>query len=115
MVLQWLGAFGKISFSPAGCGGIVVGGICPAAFGLWGWDGRLSDRIMDFVCDPLFLLRLLSSLFRNAVTVMLWTLMGAGLVETIYGFGQLYGWFASGHSLYRLTGSFLTRGLIRDF
>ena len=41
-------------FSPAGCGGIVVGGICPAAFGLWGWDGRLSDRIMDFVCDPLF-------------------------------------------------------------
>ena len=46
---------------------------------------------------------------------MLWTLMGAGLVETIYGFGQLYGWFASGHSLYRLTGSFLTRGLIRDF
>ena len=44
----------KISFSPAGCGGIVVGGICPAAFGLWGWDGRLSDRIMDFVCDPLF-------------------------------------------------------------
>ena len=46
-----------------------------------------------------FLLRLLSSLCRNAVTVMLWTLMGAGLVETIYGFGQLYGRFASGDSL----------------
>lgn len=62
-----------------------------------------------------FLLRLLSSLFRNAVTVMLWTLMGAGLVETIYGFGQLYGWFASGHSLYRLTGSFFNPGPYSGF
>ena len=80
-------------------------------------DGMVGYRTELWILFVIlyFLLRLLSSLFRNAVTVMLWTLMGAGLVETIYGFGQLYGWFASGHSLYRLTGSFFNPGPYSGF
>ena len=35
-------------------------------FGLWGWDGRLSDRIMDFVCDPLFFIASAFFAFPNA-------------------------------------------------
>lgn len=80
-------------------------------------DGMVGYRTELWILFVIlyFLLRLLSSLCRNAVTVMLWTLMGAGLVETIYGFGQLYGWFASGHSLYRLTGSFFNPGPYSGF
>ena len=80
-------------------------------------DGMVGYRTELWILFVIlyFLLRLLSSLCRNAVTVMLWTLMGAGLVETIYGFGQLYGRFASGHSLYRLTGSFFNPGPYSGF
>lgn len=80
-------------------------------------DGAIGYRTELWILFVMlyFLLRLLSSLCRNAVAVMLWTLMGAGLVETIYGFGQLYGWFASGHSLYRLTGSFFNPGPYSGF
>ena len=39
-----------------------------------------------------------------------WSLMFFGMVETVWGMRQLYGFTASGHSHYALTGSFFNPG-----
>lgn len=57
-----------------------------------------------------FVFRLLMSVHRRALQIMEAVFMLAVLTEGIYGFCQLYGWAASGHALYRLTGSFFNPG-----
>ena len=55
-------------------------------------DGMVGYRTELWILFVIlyFLLRLLSSLCRNAVTVMLWTLMGAGLVAVSYTHLDVY-------------------------
>ncbi len=62
-----------------------------------------------------FILRVLFSLYDGALKVVLLTFIGAVGVECIWGAGQLYGGVASGHALYRLTGSFFNPGPYAGF
>lgn len=62
-----------------------------------------------------FVLRLLLSLHPGALRVVLLTFMGAVGIECVWGIGQLFGGFASGHVLYRLTGSFFNPGPYAGF
>lgn len=57
-----------------------------------------------------FIFRLLASLHRQSLQLMLSVFMLAVVVEIIYGACQLYGGASSGHALYRLTGSFFNPG-----
>ena len=47
---------------------------------------------------------------RWITRLFVWLLIALGTAEALYGFGQLMGLWPSGHSLYRLTGSFYNPG-----
>ena len=47
---------------------------------------------------------------RWITRLLVWLLIALGTAEALYGFGQLMGLWPSGHSLYRLTGSFYNPG-----
>ena len=48
-------------------------------------------------------------------TVLTWLLILAGVIETVWGLCQVYGYTASNHSLYALTGSFYNPGPYSGF
>ena len=48
-------------------------------------------------------------------TVLTWLLILAGAIETVWGLCQVYGYTASNHSLYALTGSFYNPGPYSGF
>ena len=48
-------------------------------------------------------------------TVLTWLLILAGGIETVWGLCQVYGYTASNHSLYALTGSFYNPGPYSGF
>ncbi len=48
--------------------------------------------------------------FPNFFTYLSWSLIFSGAIEAVWGMRQLYGFAASGHSRYALTGSFFNPG-----
>lgn len=70
------------------------------------------DRFLFVIqlCTFWFILRILVHFFPVLKTGMPYLILLAGLVEAIWGLGQLYDFFPSQHVLYRTTGSFLNPG-----
>lgn len=62
-----------------------------------------------------FSLRILTMHFPFTKKLFSGCLIALGCIEAIWGIGQLYGWWASNHSLYRLTGSFYNPGPFSGF
>jgi hypothetical protein len=74
---------------------------------------NLSPDCFLFViqlCTFWFILRILVHFFPILKTGMPYLILLAGLVEAIWGLGQLYGYFPSKHALFKTTGSFLNPG-----
>ena len=70
------------------------------------------DRFLFVIqlCTFWFILRILVHFFPVLKTGMPYLILLAGLVEAIWGLGQLYGYFPSKHALFKTTGSFLNPG-----
>ena len=70
------------------------------------------DRFLFVIqlCTFWFILRILVHFFPLLKTGMPYLILLAGLVEAIWGLGQLYGYFPSKHALFKTTGSFLNPG-----
>ena len=74
---------------------------------------NLSPDCFLFViqlCTFWFILRILVHFSPILKTGMPYLILLAGLVEAIWGLGQLYGYFPSKHALFKTTGSFLNPG-----
>lgn len=74
--------------------------------GQWVWFDKAA--IIASACILLSIL--LSRKSLELVTAVIWVLIVLGGVEAIWGLRQLYGFTASGHSRYALTGSFFNPG-----
>jgi O-antigen ligase len=70
------------------------------------------DRFLFVIqlCIFWFVLRILVHFFPILKTGLPYLILLAGLVEAIWGLGQLYGYFPSKHPLFKTTGSFLNPG-----
>ncbi|MFT4073247.1 MAG: O-antigen ligase family protein, partial [Dysgonamonadaceae bacterium] len=88
------------------------------AFCLWGicrtycLTGGFSLRLQLFFMAWVFYVvcRILFSQMRCAETGILLGLASIGLVEAVWGTGQLHGYYFSQHALFRTTGSFYNSG-----
>src|SRR5690554_5078299 len=57
-----------------------------------------------------FFLRICFSLFHPLIKFTAYIILLIGLIEAIWGLGQLYNYFPSGHALFKTTGSFFNSG-----
>ena len=57
-----------------------------------------------------FFLRICFSLFNPLIKFTAYIILLIGLIEAIWGLGQLYNYFPSGHALFKTTGSFFNSG-----
>lgn len=74
--------------------------------GQWVWFDKAA--IIASVCTLLSIL--LGKRALELTTTVMWALIVLGGIEAIWGLRQLYGFTASGHSRYALTGSFFNPG-----
>ena len=83
----------------------------------YNYRGNLSPDCFLFViqlCTFWFILRILVHFFPILKTGMPYLILLAGLVEAIWGLGQLYGYFPSKHAFSKLPARFSIRVLMAD-
>lgn len=99
---QWVAVMALLSLV------LVVHPELPAdeTIGQWVWFDKAA--IIASVCILLSIL--LGKRALKLTTTVTWALIVLGGIEAIWGLRQLYGFTASGHSRYALTGSFFNPG-----
>lgn len=103
-ILQWIAAVAPLSLVAVSHSTLPAG----ETVGQWVWFDKMA--IASSVC---ILLSLLPFSKKPAVPfcgAVSWALIAFGGIEAVWGLRQLYGFTASGHSLYALTGSFFNPG-----
>lgn len=76
--------------------------------GQWVWFDKASFLSVGCILLAFFLMSQKCSFMF--VSIISWALVVLGGIEAIWGIRQLYGFTASGHSMYALTGSFFNPG-----
>lgn len=102
--LLWIAALSSLSLVCFVSSSLLTG----ETIGQWVWFDKASFLSAGcvlpafFIMSPRYVFRLDS--------IVSWALVVLGGIEAIWGIRQLYGFTASGHSLYALTGSFFNPG-----
>lgn len=76
--------------------------------GQWTWFDKTAVAVV--LCTLLFVVLWRKRILLSLASVVSSSLIVLGFIEAIWGLRQLYGFAASGHSLFALTGSFFNPG-----
>lgn len=79
----------------------------------YNYENHLAQESLFHIillCILWFLCRILFKLFPFLLQYFSFLILAVGLIEAVWGLGQLYGCFPSGHSLFKTTGSFFNPG-----
>lgn len=103
---------GKIRYSFSLADALVILFLAIAAV-CYPWKEDPAPVRIVYICQLVvlwFLFRITFQLVRGLANFLLFILMYTGLVEALWGIGQLYGFMGANHSLFKLTGSFYNPG-----